>query len=75
MFCSQNFKYGSNYGHVTFRIQKLIVEQVAFSQVKKLMVMTVYIDQIYGWMIILLLINPWVITLLGVVVCSDNVSR
>ena len=71
MFCSQHFKYRSNYGHVTFRIQKLIVEPMAFS-VKKLIV---YVDQIYGWRIILMLMNPWVITLLGVVACSDNVSR
>ena len=36
--CSQHFKYGSNYDHVTFGIQKFIVEPEAVSQVKKLMI-------------------------------------
>ena len=45
--CSQHFEYGSNYGHVTFRTQKLIVEPEAVSQMKKVM--------IYGSLLVYLL--------------------
>ena len=45
--CSQHFEYGSNYGHVTFRIQKLTVEPEAVSQMKKVM--------IYGSLLVYLL--------------------
>ena len=45
--CSQHFEYRNNYGHVTFRIQKLIVDPEAVSQMKKVM--------IYGSLLVYLL--------------------
>ena len=40
--CSQHFEYVSNYGPVTFGIQKLLVEPEAVSQVKKYTVEPLY---------------------------------
>ena len=58
-------------------MQKLVVETEAVSQVKKMIIYgNLYSPgQIYGWRIILLLMNPWLITLPDVVACSDKCKQ
>ena len=73
--CSQHFEYGSNYGHVTFSIQKHSVEPEAVSQEKTLIIHGSLHGpgQIYRWNINFM--NESMVDNTARCSCSDNVSR